>query len=137
MLEEENARLMALAFLDGLTGLKNHREFLTRLEEEFSCATRYRHPLSLMLLDVDQFKQYNDTFGHPAGDKALCTLVNLLEQSVRASDLAARCGGEEFALLLPNTDSEVVRDCAERVRATVAAFSWPRRPVTISLGIST
>lgn len=136
-LVDENARLKRLATHDGLTGLTNRQEFQTRLEEEFSRAVRYHRPFSCIMLDVDWFKHYNDTYGHLAGDKALSTLAMLLNLSIRAGDIAARYGGEEFVLLLPNADPAAARACAERIRAAIAAFSWPHRPVTTSLGICT
>ncbi|HLK59225.1 MAG TPA: diguanylate cyclase, partial [Chthonomonadaceae bacterium] len=89
-LEEANLRLAALAVTDGLTGLKNHRAFQDRLAEEFARCRRYSHPLSILLLDVDHFKQYNDTFGHPAGDKILKRLADALQSSARATDFVAR-----------------------------------------------
>ena len=136
-LEEANERLHALATTDGLTGLRNHREFHAQMEIERERAVRDSAPLSLVLLDVDHFKQYNDAFGHPAGDEVLKTLAGLLHGHGETVDLAARYGGEEFAVILPGTSAAGAYALAERLRAAVAAYSWPARPVTISLGIAT
>ncbi len=136
-LEKANAELEALATQDGLTGLKNHRALQERLAEEWGRASRYGTPLSLLLLDVDFFKQYNDAFGHPAGDEVLKQVSRRLEGAARETDFAARYGGEEFAVLLPHTDHEGAMRLAERVRAAVAAGIWPLRPVTVSVGVAT
>src|SRR5579872_7424812 len=95
-LAEANAKLEALATTDGLTGLKNHRTFQECLEQEFQRARRYGSSLSVVLLDVDRFKQYNDAFGHPVGDTVLKAVARMLENTVRQTDLPARYGGEEF-----------------------------------------
>lgn len=133
-LEALNAKLQALAVTDGLTGLKNHRAFQEKLAEEFDRSIRYHKQLSLLLLDVDKFKHYNDTFGHPAGDQVLKVVAALLQETVRSSDFVARYGGEEFVILLPETDSEGAACLAERVRQAVASHSWTNREVTVSIG---
>ena len=135
-LEEANAKLAALATQDGLTGLKNHRAFQERLAIEVERARRHGQPLSLVLLDVDHFKQYNDTYGHPAGDVVLREVARLLESSRRPEDLAARYGGEEFVLLLPHCTAAEAAGTAERCRAAFAAAEWPKRPVTASFGVA-
>src|SRR5579871_4039525 len=132
-LAEANARLERLASTDGLTSLKNRRLFQVSLEQEFERARRYNLHLSLALVDVDQFKLYNDTFGHPAGDSALKQVAALLEKTVRHSDMVARYGGEEFAIILPSTDREGALMMAERLRETIETAQWPLRPVTISI----
>ncbi len=136
-LEEANTQLRALATTDGLTGLRNHREFHAQMEHERARAARDGTPLSLVMLDVDHFKQYNDAFGHPAGDEVLKTLAGLLRGYARTVDLVARYGGEEFAILLPGAEGAGARAVAERLRAAVAAHGWPARPVTVSLGAAT
>ena len=136
-LKQLNTRLLALAMTDGLTSLKNHRAFKERLSEEFTRATRYNTPLSLILLDVDKFKDYNDAFGHPAGDEVLKTISRRLQETARESDAVARYGGEEFAILLPHTDADASRVSAERFRTAIEQTPWPKRPVTASLGIAT
>jgi len=136
-LEEANLRLDALATTDGLTGVKNRRAFGEKLAEEITRSTRYGPPLSLLLLDVDKFKQYNDTFGHPAGDEVLKTVARLLLEQARATDFVARYGGEEFTLVLPDTGAEGAVVMAERLRAVLEAAPWAQRAVTASFGAAT
>lgn len=132
-----NARLENLATTDGLTGLKNQRVFQEFLEQSMQLAKRHKEPLSLMLLDVDHFKQYNDTFGHPAGDEILKELASILGAQSRTTDLVARYGGEEFVMVLPRTDPSGAVELAERVRAAVEGARWPNRPITVSIGVAT
>ncbi|HLK55414.1 MAG TPA: diguanylate cyclase, partial [Chthonomonadaceae bacterium] len=129
--------LEALATTDGLTGLKNHRAFHEQLAEESLRAQRYGAPLSLILLDVDRFKQFNDTFGHPAGDIALKHVAEILKACARQTDTTARYGGEEFAIILTGTDSAGAMRVAERMRTAIEGAAWEQRPLTASLGIST
>ncbi len=136
-LEIANERLAALALTDSLTGLANHRAFHARLGEEVARAKRYATPLSLLLLDVDRFKIYNDTFGHPAGDEALQKIAVVLQNHARESDLVTRHGGEEFAVLLPQTDRTGTLRVAELLRAAIEEAVWPLRTVTISIGVAT
>ena len=136
-LEETNKELEALATTDGLTGLKNRRTFGEKLAEEHARAVRYHQPLSLLLLDVDHFKQYNDTFGHPAGDAVLRSVAQALGSTARDTDVAARYGGEEFVLILPQTEEAGALVIAERIRAAIAGADWELRPVTVSVGVST
>ncbi len=136
-LSEANARLQALATTDGLTGLKNHRTFQDKLAHEFERAQRYRLPLSLMLIDVDKFKTFNDSFGHPAGDAVLKRVGGILQENARNTDMVARYGGEEFVIVLPGTDAAGARIVAERMRAAVEYALWEQRPITISVGIAT
>lgn len=136
-LQEANARLETLATEDGLTGLKNHRAFQERFETEFARAPRYHTPLSLILADVDKFKEYNDEFGHQTGDAVLRQVADLLKSSVRETDLVARYGGEEFVVILPHTDLEGARAVAERCREAIGSTRWPKRPVTASFGVAT
>ena len=137
ILEKANIQLQSLATTDGLTGLKNHRAFRERLEEEFQRAVRYKSQLSLVLLDVDHFKSFNDTFGHPAGDVVLQQLAKLLMAAARTTDCVARHGGEEFALILPETDIQGALISAERVRKMVADDLWDKRAISVSVGVST
>ena len=135
--ERINVRLQALADTDGLTGLKNHRAFQERLREEVQRAARYDTPLSLLMLDVDDFKSYNDVFGHPAGDAALRKIGAVLQATARTHDLIARYGGEEFAVILPETDAKNALIAAERFRAAVEAADWRERQITVSSGAAT
>lgn len=132
-----NERLQELARTDGLTGLINHRTFKERLREEFSKAIRYGIDLSLMMLDVDHFKQFNDTFGHPAGDEVLKKVAAILEDVTRDTDFVGRYGGEEFIILLPYTARDAALGMAERIRASVEEGGWDKRAITISLGVGT
>ena len=136
-LEERNARLQAQATRDSLTGLRNHRALQERLREEIAAHERGGEPLSLLLLDVDNFKGFNDGFGHPAGDEVLRRVAVFMEEQARANDLVARYGGEEFVILLPRTDREASLVVAERVRAAIEGAPWRERAVTASLGVST
>ena len=102
-----------------------------------SLANRQEAPFSLIMLDVDHFKQYNDAFGHPAGDDVLCDLARTLREDVRDHDLVARYGGEEFVLLLPMTDADAARTVGGGIRVAIAARDWKLRPITASLGIAT
>ena len=136
-LEAVNAELERLATTDGLTGLHNRRAFDVRLREEFDRAARYGTPLSLLLLDIDHFKQYNDAFGHPEGDEVLRRVGRVLAKAMRETDFLARYGGEEIALILPETDGDGAMVVAERVRLAVATAGWDKREVTASVGVTT
>ncbi len=136
MLEECNARLEKLAVLDVMTDLPNHRAFQEWLAREVKSARRHKRAFSLILFDVDNFKQYNDRFGHPEGDVLLAQIASLTRDSIRATDLPARYGGEEFAIILPETDKYGAALVAERLRATVAEYAFPHRQVTVSVGIA-
>lgn len=136
-LEAMNQRLEALAITDGLTGLNNHRKFQEYLEREFAVAQRTGVPLSLVLLDVDRFKQFNDEYGHQAGDEVLRRVAGVLLQVARESDFVARYGGEEFVIVMPGTDNDGALKGAERLRLAIAQGDWPYQPVTASLGVAT
>lgn len=133
-LEEANHKLAMLATTDGLTGLDNHRAFQEKLRHEMALAIRMEWSVGLLLLDVDYFKQYNDTYGHPAGDEVLRTLGRLLKENVRIVDHVARYGGEEFAVILPNTDTQGVFEIGERIRSVIAEYTFPNREITLSIG---
>ncbi len=136
-LSQANQSLAALARTDALTGLHNRRALTDLLSSAFSFASRGGLPLSVVLLDVDHFKSYNDTFGHPAGDDLLRTLAELLRREIREHDVVARYGGEEFILLLPATDAEGGCWLADRLRKAIETYDWPLRPVTSSFGVAT
>ena len=132
----QNARLAELATTDELTCVKNRRRFREDLETHVSMSARGSLPLSLIMLDVDHFKQFNDTFGHPAGDEVLRAVAAVLRAG-RDHDVVARYGGEEFVVLLPSTDTAAALIVAERLRSTIADWPWPLRPVTASFGVAT
>jgi len=136
-LARQNAQLAELASIDELTGTKNRRRFREDLELLFGQADRLASPLSLIMLDLDRFKEYNDAFGHPAGDQVLHGAGSILRTVVRGHDVVARYGGEEFAVLLPATDVIEALDVAERLRSAIASRSWPHRKVTASVGVAT
>ena len=136
----ENIRKMSIT--DGLTGLLNHHEFYQQLRRELERARRYRHSLSLLFIDVDGFKKYNDSFGHLAGDLALRKIADLLRNCARATDIVARYGGEEFAVILPESTSSGALMLAERIKTEVSIFDFlPQVPgeghLTVSIGIYT
>jgi diguanylate cyclase (GGDEF)-like protein/PAS domain S-box-containing protein len=127
--------LRQLAVTDALTGLPNRRRFFEALAEEVRRARRYQTPLALLLLDVDDFKLLNDTYGHQAGDAALAALAQVLRQSSRASDVPTRQGGDEFALLLPHTGRIGAEVAARRLLEAVRAVTDPGgRPLSLSIG---
>ena len=115
-LRKSEQRFRELSITDDLTQLYNSRHFYHQLDEEIERTNRYRHPLSLLMLDLDNFKKYNDAFGHIAGDEVLATAGEILRDSLRKTDSAYRYGGEEFAILLPETKGEEALNFAERIR---------------------
>lgn len=126
------------AITDGLTGLFNHTYFHQRLEEELSRARRYERPLSLMMLDLDNFKRFNDNHGHVQGDHVLTTVGPVLVRAVRREDVVCRYGGEEFAVIMSETDTPAARAAAERVRDAVEREFRQRgpEPLTVSIGVA-
>lgn len=125
-----------LSVTDPLTSLLNRRYLEERIAEEITRSKRHRFSLSLMMLDVDDFKAYNDSFGHPAGDTALRTVADVLKEILRGADVAARYGGEEFAILLPQTSSEEAAQIGERIRRKIEKTEFPQRSITVSVGIA-
>lgn len=143
-LQRVNRELERVSFTDSLTNVANRRAFDDMLAREFRRAKRTKLPLSLILLDVDSFKPYNDNYGHPQGDVALKQVAQVLEETLRdAGDVVARYGGEEFAVLLPETDTTGAESVAERLRAAVEAMQIPHeyalvgKVITVSAGIGT
>lgn len=136
-LAEANARLARQATTDGLTGLRNHRALHEQLAEHARASFQSGCALSFLLLDVDRFKQYNDSFGHPAGDQVLRDIAVILEQTVALDGFCARYGGEEFAVALPGMDAAQARDMGENIRAAVGRAPWTQRPITVSVGVAT
>lgn len=139
-LESANTQLQELALRDGLTGLLNRRYWEQCLENEFSRHQRYERPTSLLMFDIDHFKNFNDTYGHQLGDEVIREVARLSRLFARETDFAGRYGGEEFAVLLPDTPVEGAYTFAERLRKAVAALQIPHDGkflhVTISLGVS-
>jgi len=129
-----------LAIHDPLTGCLNRRHFLTLAGREWEHATRYQRPLSLLMIDVDFFKKFNDRYGHPVGDQILCALVNHCETQLRQVDVFSRYGGEEFIILMPETNLEDALQAGERIRAEIenltAQTSAGKLSLTISVGVA-
>lgn len=136
-LARQNARLAELAVTDGLTGLRNRRAFIEQLMVQLELAVRHARSLSVLILDVDHFKAYNDEFGHLAGDDILRQVARILGEVARRSDFVARIGGEEFGIILPETERGGAIALAERFREAVEESAWPRRVITASLGATT
>ena len=126
------------AATDGLTGLPNQRAVTDALNRMFAQAAATQAPLALLMLDLDHFKQVNDQHGHPAGDQVLAGVGAVLRAALRSQDFACRKGGEEFAILLPDTEVAIALDIAERIRAAIAEISLPGTdaPVTVSIGVA-
>ncbi|MBI3804300.1 MAG: sensor domain-containing diguanylate cyclase [Nitrospirae bacterium] len=141
MLIEERNHLERLATIDFLTDTFNHRYFSTRLEEEFNRAIRYNLSLACILLDVDDFKWINDTYGHRNGDMILREVASMIKGTIRKTDFLARYGGEEFVILLPQTDLGGGYQEGERIRRAVREHSYGdltrAKRVTLSLGVAT
>ena len=137
---EANRKLNELSITDGLTGLFNHRHFLLELEAEYKRAIRYRRSLALLILDIDHFKQVNDTYGHPCGDLVLKNLAGLLKRCLRSTDVAARYGGDELAIILPETDKSKASEVAEKLRRQLekSPFAWngDSFSITCSIGVA-
>ncbi|HET6370846.1 MAG TPA: diguanylate cyclase, partial [Nitrospiria bacterium] len=142
----ENAQLLqethVMAITDSLTGLYNHREFQRKLEEEVERSRRYHHEFSLLLMDIDHFKLFNDTYGHQVGDAVLKIIGHLIQEEVRIINVPARYGGEEFAIILPETSSSNARLVAERVRRKILSHRFVvvenrETMISVSIGVST
>lgn len=125
-----------LSVTDDLTGLLNRRYLEECLAEEIKRSNRHGFPMSFMMIDVDDFKAYNNNFSHLEGDKALKLVAHSLKESLRGADVAARYGGEEFSILLPQTTSDEAKIIAERVRENVEKTNFNKRQVTVSIGIA-
>lgn len=133
--------LQRLALTDGLTELYNSRHFYNQLELEVNRSNRYKHPLSLLLMDIDNFKKYNDTYGHLAGNDVLIRLGQIITFCLRKMDTAYRYGGEEFTVILPETNDEEAVNVAERIRSSIESHKFSPEPgkvasVTVSIGVT-
>jgi diguanylate cyclase (GGDEF)-like protein len=133
-----NSALETLSVTDGLTGLFNHKHLMATLASEVARAERHKHPLSILMIDVDHFKEYNDRFGHQMGDKLLADIAAIFKQTTRSIDYAARYGGDEFLLLLHEVAADDAMQLADRVRSKVAAarFEPGDHKVTVSIGVA-
>lgn len=136
-LREKVGEFAQLSVTDPLTGLLNRRYLKERLAEEINRSDRSGEPLSFLMMDVDEFKSYNDRFGHPEGDEALRIVGSILRQNLRGADVAVRYGGEEFSVMLPATSIDEAEAIAQRIRMHVERTEFPRRRVTISIGAAT
>ncbi|MBI2870348.1 MAG: sensor domain-containing diguanylate cyclase [Candidatus Omnitrophica bacterium] len=130
------AELQNTAMTDELTGTYNRRSFMRRLEEELERGRRYGHPASLVIVDIDQFKRFNDRFGHTSGDSILRQLAILLTRNVRRVDVVCRYGGEEFSIIMPETGTRDAELAAQRIQGHISAEIWVVDKVTVSMGIA-
>ncbi len=137
-LEEKNAELQRMTETDTLTGVANRRFIMARLEEVVKLSLRHAFPVGALMLDIDFFKNVNDTFGHQAGDEVLTKIAAAIRESIRETDWLGRCGGEEFLVCFPYTEPESAGLVAEKVRLSVEVLAWdyPGLHVTISGGLA-
>jgi diguanylate cyclase (GGDEF)-like protein len=135
-LRKKNEELELLSTTDSLTGLSNHRSLMKRLDDEVARYKKEKSGFSVLVGDVDHFKQYNDAFGHPAGDEVLQTIAEIMRDSTRKIDCCARYGGEEFVIVLPGVAITEALDTAEHIRARVAAKKFNGRKITLSIGVA-
>lgn len=137
-LQNLNEQLKKLSMTDGLTGLFNHRHFWNLLNSELTRVNLYQGELGLILLDIDNFKRVNDQFGHSAGDRLISMIATVLKETVRETDIVSRYGGEEFAILLPDTSKEGVLVASEKIRSAVQkmVFKVPDTDITLSVTVS-
>lgn len=136
-LENEISVLDKLSLTDDLTTINNRRALFKQLELHYRIARQEGQPFSFVLIDVDDFKSYNDVFGHLAGDRILKTIANIMTRSVRRTEIIARYGGEEFGMILPYTEPGEAGQLAERLRKMIEEYDWPLRKITISAGTAT
>ena len=140
VLGRQEDRLETLSLTDALTGLANRRQFNVRLLEEVHRAERYRTPVALLIVDLDRFKRVNDKHGHLAGDRVLQVVATMVRDSFRASDIVCRYGGEEIAIIAPNTGLDEAMGLAERMRQrisqTVVPIAGEREQITVSVGLA-
>lgn len=134
VLRDQNAELEQLSMTDALTELFNRRYLMKEFDKEVSRAGRHERTLGVLMIDVDRFKQYNDTYGHLAGDTVLSGMGRVIKDAVREPDIPARFGGEEFIVLLPDCDLQGAIDAAERIRTRLAEEVFEGRKITVSIG---
>ena len=138
--DRADAESRALAALDPLTGAANRRVLISALDRDVARAVRTREPVAVMMVDIDHFKHVNDRYGHPAGDKVLCNVVDVLRERVRAQDLVGRYGGEEFMVVLPDTDAagaaQLARQLCHAVEAARCRVDGAQIGVTVSIGVA-
>jgi diguanylate cyclase (GGDEF)-like protein len=131
-LSERNAELQTMAETDGLTGLRNHRSLFDAMVRKFESTQSF----AFLLIDIDWFKNFNDAYGHVAGDETLRTVGQILAQDASDKVLVARYGGEEFAVILPSQDAKTALAFGEEVRKRIERHSWPHRPITVCVGVA-
>jgi diguanylate cyclase (GGDEF)-like protein len=131
-----HAQVVELSLTDPLTGIYNRRYFDLFLRNEVNRSLRVGHGLALILLDIDHFKAYNDTYGHQAGDKVIHNVARSMQEGRRGTDVAARIGGEEFTLILPETRADGAQTVAEKIQDVIRSSSTFEHPITVSIGIS-
>jgi diguanylate cyclase (GGDEF)-like protein len=132
--EKDIIQIVGMSLRDGLTGLFNHTYFYQQIDLEVKRFVRYGTPVSLLIIDIDDFKEVNDTFGHPEGDRIIASMGHTLGLLARGSDICCRYGGEEFAIILPLTEFHEVTAYADRLRTAVAERLPNGRTVTVSIG---
>ena len=137
LLEEANKQLLQQSLTDPLTGLDNRRSFERLLQAELQRGACSGVPVSLVMLDIDFFKSFNDTYGHVQGDDVIRQVASVIRLAARTTDYAARFGGEEFAVVLPNTSSDQAFDVATRICTAISSENWTVRPITVSVGVAT
>jgi diguanylate cyclase (GGDEF)-like protein/PAS domain S-box-containing protein len=130
-------QLEKLSLSDALTGIKNRRAFDELLKSQVAYGQRHDSELSLLMIDVDNFKTFNDQYGHPAGDEVLRIIASIIQAAIRAEDSAARYGGEEFSAILPDANTMAAEQTAERIRRTIESYAWAQRSITVSIGVAT
>jgi diguanylate cyclase (GGDEF)-like protein len=138
-LQAMNDQLKEQSIMDDITGLYNHRHILAEIEKELERARRYKHTLAGMMIDVDDFKSFNDKLGHLTGDYVLREVAHVFQQSIRKIDIVGRYGGDEFLIILPEANEQTARVVADRIQRSMAAhgFVAKKRPiqVTVSIGL--
>lgn len=135
-LEQANRKLEEQSLTDALTGLRNRRDLDRRVREEIERAKRHQTPLAVAVIDIDNFKRFNDQYGHLAGDAILRRVSRLLQENSRSGDYCCRNGGDEFLVIMPDTDLRGARELMQRFCDLVSGYSWKTEPVTVSVGLA-